>query len=130
VVEAVGNGTVNLNDTVYQGRFNRSKRDSGALLVGAGTSDIRAPMCLSNYGMRLDLQGWGDSIVTSGYGDLAAADPTEFYTEKFGGTSGAAAIVAGAVASLQGVAKKGVTCWTRRWCSMLSRIPAHLRGIH
>ena len=106
VVEAAGNGTVNLGDTAYQDRFNRDTRDSGAILVGAGTSDTREPMCLSNYGERLDLQGWGDSIVTTGYGDLDGANPNEYYTAEFGGTSGAAAIVAGAVASLQGVAKK------------------------
>ncbi|MCJ7723384.1 MAG: S8 family serine peptidase, partial [Anaerolineales bacterium] len=38
VVEAAGNGGVNLDRTSCQNKFNRSTRDSGAILVGAGAT--------------------------------------------------------------------------------------------
>ena len=62
----------------------------------------------SSFGSRIDLQGWGSGVVTTGYGDLYMApdrpvDPGLWYTEGFSGTSSAAAIVAGAAANLQGI---------------------------
>src|SRR5262249_6483955 len=49
VVEAAGNGSMNLDAPIYQGRFNRAVRDSGAILVGAGQSPSlaapRGPEC-------------------------------------------------------------------------------------
>lgn len=36
MVEAAGNGAENLEDEIYQNKFNRSHRDSGAILLGAG----------------------------------------------------------------------------------------------
>ncbi len=115
VVEAAGNGQMNLGADRYNDKFNRDSRDSGAILVGAGTSgvsdDPRLPVCSTNYGSRIDLQGWGEDVVTTGYGDkfdgspADPVDPNRFYTNSFGGTSAAAAIVAGAAASFQGVAK-------------------------
>ncbi len=108
VVEAAGTGAVNLDNNIYTDRFNRSKRDSGAILVGAGASDTHAPVCNANTGSRIDLQGWGNNVVTTGYGDLyqdGDANPSSFYTSTFGGSSAAAAMVAGAISSLQGVAK-------------------------
>jgi serine protease len=121
VVEAAGNGSMNLGDTdIYGNVFIRSSRNSGALIVGAGDSATRARRCSSNYGDRIDLQGWGDSIVTTGglsdgsqdtafetaSGFDSGGDAEQFYTDTFGGTSGATAMVAGAVASLQGIARK------------------------
>ena len=82
--------------------------DSGAILVGAGRSPIwgvqaRSAEYDSNYGFRVDLQGWGDSVVTTGYGNLYNLNgPDWFYTFDFPNTSSATAIVAGAVASVQG----------------------------
>ncbi|MBL0692842.1 GON domain-containing protein [Comamonas sp. JC664] len=107
VVEAAGNGSVNLDDAVYGGRFNRSLRDSGAILVGASTSLSRAPMCWTNHGSRVDVHGWGENVVTTGYGDLfgAALGEDRYYTAYFSGTSSASPIVTGAVASLQGTAR-------------------------
>ncbi len=108
VIEAAGTGAVNLNADVYTNRFNRSVRDSGAILVGAGASDTREPLCNANTGSRIDLQGWGENVVTTGYGDLymdGDSNPTSFYTSSFGGSSAAAAMVAGAASSLQGVAR-------------------------
>jgi serine protease len=111
VVEAGGNGGENLDDPIYLDKFNRARRDSGAILVGAGvppggSGSARSRTSFSNYGSRLDLQGWGQSVASTGYGDLqSGADPNRHYTARFSGTSSASAIVAGAAAALQGVAR-------------------------
>ena len=107
VVEAAGNGGCNLDNAAYGGLFNRAVRDSGAIIVGAGaapgcTSPARSRLSFSCYGSRLDVQGWGECVVTTGYGDLyAGAGPNEYYTAWFSGTSSASPIVAGAAGSLQ-----------------------------
>ena len=92
--------------------------DSGAILVGAGRSpnfgsNARSAHNFTNYGITVDLQGWGDSIVTTGYGTLfpGGANPdnaerNRFYALNFGGTSGASPIVAGAVAIAQSTHKR------------------------
>jgi serine protease len=108
VVEAAGNGSMDLDNPIYGGAFNRAVRDSGAILVGGGTSGTRMPMCWTNYGSRVDVQGWGENVVTLGYGDLAmlaGSDDTQWYTGRFSGTSSASPVVAGAVASIQGFRK-------------------------
>jgi hypothetical protein len=112
VVEAAGNGSQNLDRPEYGTRFPKGKADSGAIIVGAGNPGncgydvpVRGRLFFSNWGSRVDVQGWGDCIVTAGYGDLASRTNAT-YTSVFGGTSGAAAQVAGAVASLSGIAKE------------------------
>lgn len=107
VVELAGNGAVNLdNQIVYGDLFNRSVRDSGAILVGAGTSSnnypLNSPLCFSNYGSRVDVQGWGELVATTGYGVLfdGEGDVNQFYG-FFSGTSSASAIVTGASAAVQ-----------------------------
>jgi hypothetical protein len=106
VVEAAGNGSANLDEGVYGNAFNRAVRDSGAILVGASTSNTRVPMCWTNFGSRVDVHGWGENVVTMGYGDLFGSSYGEdqYYTSFFSGTSSASPIVTGAAASLQGVA--------------------------
>lgn len=81
---------------------------SGAIVVAAGRSGkIPGDMpgdrsALSNHGNLIDCWAWGDSIATlaatrDANGNLVAyADPA-----GFGGTSGAAAIIAGVVALMQ-----------------------------
>ena len=53
------------------------------------------------------MQGWGENVTTTGYGD--AYNPTNdvrrYYTKSFNGTSSATPIVAGAVLVIQGVRK-------------------------
>ncbi|MFP2908285.1 S8 family peptidase, partial [Pyxidicoccus sp. 3LFB2] len=105
VVEAAGNGSVNLDDAAYGGRFNRNNRDSGAIVVGASTSTTRVPMCWTNFGSRVDVHGWGERVTTMGYGDLFTSGEDQFYTSTFSGTSSASPIVTGAAVSLQGVAR-------------------------
>ncbi|MDH3284567.1 MAG: S8 family serine peptidase [Acidobacteriota bacterium] len=113
VVAAAGNGNVDLDMADCDDRFDRSQRDSGAIIVGAGGSagsgNDRERLNFSSYGSRVDVQGWGDGVMTTGYGDeyTDADDPTnpdKWYTDTFGGTSSASPIVAGAVANLQGIA--------------------------
>jgi hypothetical protein len=114
VVEAAGNGRMDLDSTIYNGKFNRAVRDSGAILVGGGTSGGRAPKCWTNFGSRVDLQGWGENVMTLGAtGDspntpaikVNGNDFNQWYTTAFSGTSSATPIVAGAAADLQGFRK-------------------------
>ena len=123
VVEAAGNGEENLDDAVYHPQPNRVQRllgirphapfllenDSGAILVGAGTSDRRSRLWFSNYGRRVNVQGWGNNVVTT-ESPGSNSNPNLYnlegdnaqYTSSFGGTSSASPIVAGACACLQG----------------------------
>jgi hypothetical protein len=50
VVEAAGNGGMNLDSAIYGGNFNPAVRDSGAILVGAGGSSTGQPHCYTNAG--------------------------------------------------------------------------------
>ena len=100
VIEPAGNGSQDLDDPIYEGRF--TDADSGALMVGAGnppTGDFgaaRDTMSYSNFGTRVDLQGYGAQIVSPGYGDLwGAPGSPDRYTGSFAGTSAAAPQVAG-----------------------------------
>jgi serine protease len=113
IVEAAGNGYEDLDDPVYEERFDRSVADSGAILVGAGQPPslppARGPEWFTNWGTRLDVQGWGSAVYTTGYGDLfdGGGDYRQHYTAEFGGTSSASPIVAGAVAALMGIVRVG-----------------------
>ena len=103
VVEPAGNGGLNLDSPACGGWFDRNVRDSGAILVSAGSPFDRSRLGFSSYGSRADVQGWGSGVYTAGYGALFdPGDVRQRYTAYFGGTSGASAIVAGAVASVQG----------------------------
>jgi hypothetical protein len=111
VVEAAGNGNVNLDGSNCNNLFNRSYRDSGAIIVGAGappgwSQTARSRMYFSSYGSRVDVQGYGAGVYTTGYGDLyTGTGKNEWYTDKFSGTSSASPIVAGAAALLSSVAQ-------------------------
>jgi hypothetical protein len=59
VVEAAGNGAVDLDQPACGGLFNRSVRNSRAIIVGAGSPFTRERLSFSSYGSRLDVQGWG-----------------------------------------------------------------------
>jgi Subtilase family len=115
VVESAGNGFEDLDHSAYAGTFDRSNRDSGAIIVGAGRpeGDIygsgpdRTRTEESNYGSRVDLQGWGRFVTTSGYGPYREEQgPNHLYTIDFGATSAATAMVAGAAAVLQSIVKE------------------------
>jgi hypothetical protein len=51
----------------------------------------------------VDCHAFGENVVTAGDGSLAGTTPNNRYTNTFGGTSAAAAIVAGAVVVIQGM---------------------------
>jgi hypothetical protein len=130
VVEAAGNGAESLDDAVYERRpdefpewwrnpFNASNQSSGAVLVGAGApppgthgrdhGPDRSRLAFSNYGARVDAQGWGREVTTTGGfwdrpGDLQAGpEEIAWYTDTFSGTSSASPVVVGALAALQGM---------------------------
>ena len=115
VVEAAGNGQQNLDDTAYStGNGGHhpflAANNSGAIIVGAGGAGAgepaRARLWFSNYGSRVDLQGNGEAVTTTGYGDLYSAEGADnLYTQQFGGTSSASPIVSGAAILLQSVFK-------------------------
>jgi len=109
VVEPAANGGLFLDFASFEGRFDRNNRDSGAIMVG-GSNTRLVPSCLTNRGSRLDVHSWGEKVWTTGglsrYFEgnwLNTDDPNRWYMENFNGTSSAAAIVAGAVLSIEGV---------------------------
>jgi hypothetical protein len=107
VVEAGGNGGMDLDDSWYGGAFDRTVRDSGALLVGAGAPGTHGPECWTNYGSRVDCQGYGSGIVSTGYGNLFdPGDENQWYTSSFSGTSGASPIVTGSAIVVQNLAQQ------------------------
>ena len=77
---------------------------------GSDPTDARGRLSFSNYGTRLDVQGWGDCVTTTGYGDLQGGASDQWYTKQFGGTSSASPIVAASAAMLESVAEaRGTT---------------------
>jgi hypothetical protein len=64
VVESAGNGSMDLDSPIYARKFDRSFRDSGAIVVGAGLQDARSTACSPNLGSRVDVRGWGDSFAS------------------------------------------------------------------
>ncbi|WP_299715301.1 hemopexin repeat-containing protein [uncultured Tenacibaculum sp.] len=128
VVEAAGNGSEDFDTDVYnhpdsgfpsswKNPFNLRNPQSGAIIVGAGspssTSD-RTILGFSNWGSRVDVQGWGRSVATTGYGTLQGGpDDNCWYASGFNGTSSASPVVTGALACIQGRLKaRGKTLLT------------------
>ncbi len=118
VIEPAGNGAQDLDAAGWQGWFDRSQRDSGAIMVGGG---MPAPGSSFNparswypsgscYGSRIDLQGWYGGIASTASGNLnddlfnVPGDERQSYTATFGGTSGASPQVASLAAQFQSIA--------------------------
>ena len=106
VIEAGANGSVDLdtfqdvNGKRILDRNSPDFQDSGAIIVGAASSDLpHQRLGFSNYGNRVDCFAWGQNIDTTGDGWTGNA--TDNYTTSFGGTSGASPIVTGAALLLQ-----------------------------
>lgn len=121
VIQAAGNGNFDLDTHSALDKW-RECGDSGAMIVGAGTADKnhdREPH--SNFGQRVYPHGWGEAIVTLGCGDRFGGDTNpatggweedcpyedfestqhQRYTDHFGRTSGATAMIAAAATLLQ-----------------------------
>ncbi|EDM76301.1 putative peptidase, S8 (subtilisin) family protein [Plesiocystis pacifica SIR-1] len=114
VVAAAGNGNQNLDAPEYAEYM--AREDSGALIVGAGSSTVQhTKMGFSTYGSRVDIQGWGTNVFTLGGGTFEAYgdDYNQAYNGGFNGTSSAVPVVSNAVvvisqyAQQQGVALNG-----------------------
>ncbi len=112
VVEAAGNGDHDLDAYVDAAGDHILRpgdpdyRESGAIMVGACESAAAHDRwASSNYGARIDCFGWGEDIVSCGYGDLdnGGGNDNRMYTDTFGGTSGASPMIVGAAAILQGM---------------------------
>lgn len=108
VVEAGGNavngGGVNMDPMPWFG-------NSGAIIVGAGgvypggtwPGGNLQRLLYSNYGSRFTSHGWGEDVVTTGYGTLYNTGGVNYYyASAFSGTSSASPIVAGAAACCVG----------------------------
>jgi subtilisin family serine protease len=126
VIEAAGNGGLNLDGSLFDGKFGSANRDSGAIIVGAGgTPDYRdrKRLSFSSYGTRVNVQNWGEDVVTTGYGTLFDGGPTRTYTGSFNGTSSATGITAGVAALLQQCAREklGRSLTSREMRSLLMR---------
>ncbi len=116
VVEAAGNGWQDLDDaSVYGSPFPAGRADSGAIIVGAGgglpggmwDADPLERCWFSSYGSRVNLQGWGEQVVTTGYGTRqGGSDPNTWYHDDFQGTSSASPMVAAAAAILSSIAQE------------------------
>ena len=101
IVAAAGNGSQNLDLPAFAPYMNRG--DSGAIIVGAGSYDTEHErLYFSTYGSRVDVQAWGQNVISSGYGDLHAIDGdfNQYYT-LFNGTSSATPIVTSCAVVLQ-----------------------------
>ena len=127
VVETGGNGNEDLDSAPMMGRFDRAVRDSGAIVVGAGDSATRTALTFSSHGTRVDLQGYGNNITTTGgNGNLQGGNAPENvlrrYTRTFGGTSGAGPIVTNAVVAVQSYLKAtGQGVYTAKQMTQLLR---------
>ncbi|WP_240776145.1 S8 family serine peptidase [Serratia proteamaculans] len=99
VIMAAGNGNVNLDRPVFQGKFDRNVRDSGAIIAGAVCAENGKKSHFSTYGSRIDSASWGcwDVVTTTSHNisaDLWNASNAQ-YTRSFAGTSSANPIIAG-----------------------------------
>ena len=140
VIEAAGNGNANLDRYVNEegerilNRRHPQFRESGALMVGAARAELPHDRLSgrigvgSNFGSRIDCFAHGDRVVTAGYGDMndylepegvdEATAARRAYSAGFGGTSGAAPIIAGAALLVQelrhGSAQTRLSPWEMR----------------
>ncbi|WP_111707547.1 hemopexin repeat-containing protein [Lutibacter citreus] len=137
VVEAAGNGAEDLDSDIFNHKdigfpsnwknpFNLRNPQCGAIMVGAGSpssSNDRTALGFSNWGSRVDVQGWGRNVASTGYGDLQqGGNDNLWYTRSFSGTSSASPIVTGSIACIQGRLKaRGKTLLTPRTARNIMR---------
>lgn len=101
IIAAAGNGNQNLDDPFYAA-YN-ARGNSGAIIVGAGSPNTtHSKLSFSTYGSRVDVQGWGSSVLAAGYGSYAQYDgDTNRTYNYFSGTSSATPVVASAATLIQ-----------------------------
>ena len=116
VIEAAGNGkkiSGDGNDLDSFTDFNGSNpldrsgpdfRDSGAILVAAGSDTVpHTKIKHSNFGRRIDCYAWGERVSIAGYQFDSSEMAIDLFRKKLNGTSGAAAIIAGAAILVQSI---------------------------
>ncbi len=115
VVQAAGNGNIDLDavpDDLGSFPLHRplGAPDSGAVMVGSAHASVSGGKHArfvknrhsgSNFGSRLDCYAWGERIGTPTAGGAGNE------CDVFGGTSGAAAIIAGVALVVRGIAVAG-----------------------
>ncbi len=95
-IEAGANGSQNLDAPVWGGIFDRNVRDSGAIMVAAGTPFGLVAEGFTNYGSRMDVHAWGSADRDDRLRRPLQRGPLQtYYTAGFGGTSGASPMVTG-----------------------------------
>jgi hypothetical protein len=103
ILAAAGNGNENLDDSFYDS-YN-ARGDSGAFIIGAGSSDLNHnKMSFSTYGSRVNIHGWGQNVyATANYASsiVFGGDFNQSYYPYFSGTSSATATLGGFTAVLQ-----------------------------
>jgi hypothetical protein len=128
VVEAAGTSQVGSDPAFDLGtlaQFNPAsgmfQGDSGAIMVAGALKTVpHARHPSSNVGARVNSYAWGQDVTTVSGGTAAGGEikrdgsavalstpETERYTKEFGGSSAAAAIVAGAAILVQDIYKRG-----------------------
>ncbi|NII55779.1 S8 family serine peptidase [Luteibacter sp. SG786] len=131
VVESAGDSGIDLDHPGLGGRFDRRRRDSGAILVaGLCAMDARRSPS-SNFGARIDSASWscGDVFTTAGKSQDAEGSDMAGYTATHAGTPAAGAIVAGAAASLLGYARaRNLALSSTGVRSLLNASGTHLAG--
>ena len=110
VIEPVGNNFPNgidLDDFTHPKEPGLFERDSGAILVAAGNNNNTDPTFTSrvesNYGSEVHCFADGDQIWSLDPPDRAGDSLNGYYRVPKGGTSTAAAIIAGVALVLQGI---------------------------
>lgn len=108
VVVPGGNGNRSLDDPALLNRFDRSFRDSGAVIVASSEAGLFQRASYSNWGSRMDAHSWGAQVISCGYGTLFFPnnDLQQAYTAAATGTSSSTPHLAGIVCMLQGAAKR------------------------
>ncbi len=108
VIEPAANGSANLDKfkddsgqlVLKRVPGNGAFKDSGAIMVASASTRVpHARDSSTNYGSRIDCYAWGSKIKT--IGNLGNSQSSTDFTKNFNGTSGAAAIIAGAALSVQ-----------------------------
>lgn len=105
IVGAAGNGQQDLDSEFYISYISRG--DSGAIIVGAGSNSLtHQPLWYSTYGQRVDVQAWGNQVLTSGNGStnsyaVIGGDVLNQSYAWYSGTSSASSLVAAAAVLMQ-----------------------------
>jgi len=118
VIETAGNGdlqsmtgndldTLAINGKNILNRDSADFRDSRAILVTACSNGLpRERTRFANYGSRVDCFACGENVQTTGNFPRSSGMAVNTFTNQFGGTSAAAAIVAGATIAIQSISER------------------------